>query len=220
MKEIVLAKDIVKSYGGEACLRGACLRVEEGEFVSVMGESGSGKSTLLEILAGIRLPDGGSVRVDGEDIFSLSESALARMRRTRIGVVYQYFRLISTLTAEDNIRLPLLLEGAAGRECAERVRETAELLGIGGSLRKYPQQLSGGQQQRVAIARAIVYRPKILFLDEPTGSLDSENSERVLRLLARLNRERGTTVVQITHSAAAAGFGGRTVHIRDGVIQA
>lgn len=215
---MIRADDIFKSYNGEPCLRGLSLHVAEGEFLSVMGESGSGKSTLLEILAGVRTPDKGSVRVAGEDVCALSGGALAKFRRTVIGVVYQQFRLISTLTAEDNIRLPLLLERVPKAEIARRVSALAEALGIGGMLHKYPEQLSGGQQQRVAIARAVAYSPRVLFLDEPTGSLDSENSGRVLAFLSELNRERGTTIVQITHSAEAAARSSRTVHIRDGVI--
>ena len=215
---MIRADDIFKSYNGEPCLRGLSLHVAEGEFLSVMGESGSGKSTLLEILAGVRTPDKGSVRVAGEDVCALSGGALAKFRRTVIGVVYQQFRLISTLTAEDNIRLPLLLERVPKAEIARRVSALAEALGIGGMLHKYPEQLSGGQQQRVAIARAVAYSPRVLFLDEPTGSLDSENSGRVLAFLSELNREWGTTIVQITHSAEAAARSSRTVHIRDGVI--
>ncbi len=218
MKEIINAKGVIKSYGNERCLNGAELTVYKGEFVSVMGESGSGKSTFMEILAGIRAMDGGEVTVCGKNIFALSESALARMRRTQIGVVYQSFRLISTLTAGDNISLPLVLEGVPGRECRRRVRETAAALGVEDVLDKYPDLLSGGQQQRVAIARAVIYQPEILFLDEPTGSLDSVNSERTLDFLAEMNRSRGTTVLQITHSGVAAAYGGRTVHISNGVI--
>lgn len=216
---MIEAENIVKSYNGEPCLRGVSLHVAAGEFLSVMGESGSGKSTLLEILAGVRRPDAGQVRVAGEDIGSLSSEALAKFRRTKIGVVYQNFRLISTLTAEDNIRLPLLLEKMPRAEVRRRVEETAELLRVSSSLKKYPGELSGGQQQRVALARALAYRPPVLFLDEPTGSLDSENSQNVLELLSRVNRAEGVTVVQITHSLEAAAYGSRILCIRDGEIR-
>ena len=216
---MIEAENIVKSYNGEPCLRGVSLHVAAGEFLSVMGESGSGKSTLLEILAGVRRPDAGQVRVAGEDIGSLSSEALAKFRRTKIGVVYQNFRLISTLTAEDNIRLPLLLEKMPRAEVRRRVEETAEHLRVSSSLKKYPGELSGGQQQRVALARALAYRPPVLFLDEPTGSLDSENSQNVLELLSRVNRAEGVTVVQITHSLEAAAYGSRILRIRDGEIR-
>lgn len=216
---MIEAENIVKSYNGEPCLRGVSLHVAAGEFLSVMGESGSGKSTLLEILAGVRRPDAGQVRVAGEDIGSLSSEALAKFRRTKIGVVYQNFRLISTLTAEDNIRLPLLLEKMPRAEVRRRVEETAELLRVSSSLKKYSGELSGGQQQRVALARALAYRPPVLFLDEPTGSLDSENSQNVLELLSRVNRAEGVTVVQITHSLEAAAYGSRILRIRDGEIR-
>ncbi len=216
---MIEVKNLVKSYNEEPCLRGVELSVKEGEFVSLMGESGSGKTTLLEILVGVRAPDSGSVRVAGEDICALSSSRLAKLRRTKIGVVYQNFGLIPTLSAAENIGLPMLLQRKKKKQIVERTVEVAKALGVEGMLLKYPHELSGGQQQRIAIARAIGYRPAVLLLDEPTGSLDSENTKRVLELLSKLNREEGTTILQITHSRLAAEYGNRTVRISDGRVQ-
>ncbi len=215
---MILVEELTKSYNDEPCLRGVNLRVEKGEFVSVMGESGSGKTTLLEILVGVRSLDSGKVRVCGEDILSMSQKDLAKFRRTKMGVVYQNFGLISTLTAEENIRLPLLLEGVKGGESILRAQEIAKKLKIEGCLEKFPRQLSGGQQQRIAIARACIYRPEVLFLDEPTGSLDSENTQNVLQFLFAM-QEQGCTILQITHSERAA-KGTRIVRIVDGKVQA
>ncbi len=215
---MIRVENLIKSYNEEPVLRGVNLHVQEGEFLSVMGESGSGKTTLLEILAGVRAPDSGKVVVDGVDVLSLKDSALAKFRRTKIGVVYQSFGLIPTLTAADNVRLPLYLEGKSQRAADERIEGIAKQLKIDGFLHKFPAELSGGQQQRVAIARAVVYSPKVLFLDEPTGSLDSENTVNVLEFLSKLNLEQGTTIFQITHSDVAANYGTRTVKIRDGAV--
>ncbi len=215
---MIYVESLMKNYNGEPCLRGVDLHIKKGEFVSVKGESGSGKTTLLEILVGLRAPDGGSVRVAGEEIFSLNASALAKFRRTKIGVVYQNFGLIPTLSAMENICLPMLLEKRSKEETERRVLELAKRLKIEGALRKRPEELSGGQQQRVAVARAVCYNPEVLFLDEPTGSLDSENTRNVLEFFAELNREQGTTILQITHDERASSYGNRVIHIADGRI--
>ncbi len=215
---MIQVEKLIKNYNGEPCLRGIDLHIEKGEFVSVKGESGSGKTTLMEILVGLRAPDGGRVRVAGEEIFSLSASALAKFRRTKIGVVYQNFGLISTLSAEENIRLPMLLEKLSKKQTEARIVEVAKRLKIESSLHKYPEELSGGQQQRVAIARAVCYNPEVLFLDEPTGSLDSENTQNVLEFLTELNKEQGTTILQITHDERASSYGNRVIRIMDGRI--
>ncbi len=214
---MIKVADLYKSYNGEPCLRGASLSVSEGEFVSLMGESGSGKTTLLEILVGLREPDSGSVFVASEDVLSMNARALSDFRKTKVGVVYQSFGLIPTLTARENIRLPLMLRREGGRDAEEKIESIAERLGIFHCLDKAPRELSGGQAQRVAIARAVVYKPRLLLLDEPTGALDAENTDRVLKFFSEF-REDGGTVLQITHSEKAAAAGTRILRIRDGVV--
>ena len=215
---VLVATDIYKSYKSQQVLRGVSLEIGAGEFVSIMGESGSGKSTLLSILAGNLPADSGSVMLDGEDICKMSERALARLRRTKLGFVYQSLNLVQTLNATDNILLPLYLGGENIRSGKERMRELAERLEISHLLSKMPQDMSGGERQRVAIARAMIHTPRILMLDEPTGSLDSRTTAEVLQLLVELKRETGVTVVQVTHSEEAALMTDRIVKIRDGRI--
>ncbi len=213
---IIEINELTKSYNGQICLNGLSLTVKAGELVALTGENGSGKTTLLETLAGIRKPDSGSVIIDGQDIFSLSDSALAALRRSTLGVVYQSFGLIQTLSAADNILLPLQLSHVPKKEAAQRVQELAVRLGIESTLKKYPHELSGGQQQRVAIARALVYEPKILLLDEPTASLDKESVARLDMLLDELSKK-GVTILMITHRASFRNCT-RTLTIKDGVI--
>ena len=213
---MLIATKLYKSYGAHRVLHGIDLTVREGEFLSIMGESGSGKSTLLGILAGNLTPDSGSVLLDGKNICTLKPAELAVLRRTALGFVYQSLNLIPTLNAEDNILLPLSLHGSDLAEGREKMAELAEFLHISRVLAAFPDEMSGGERQRVAIARALVHDPRILMLDEPTGSLDSATTEDVMQLLRRINRELGVTVLQVTHSAAAAAFGDRTVHLCDG----
>ena len=213
---MLIATEIYKSYGTHRVLHGIDLTVQEGEFLSIMGESGSGKSTLLGILAGNLSPDSGSVLLDGKNICALKAAELAALRRTALGFVYQSLNLIPTLNAEDNILLPLCLSGADLTCGREKMAELAELLHISRVLAAFPDEMSGGERQRVAMARALIHDPRILMLDEPTGSLDSATTTDVMELLRRINRELGVTVLQVTHSAAAAAFGDRTIHLSDG----
>lgn len=215
---VLVATDIYKSYKSQQVLRGVSLEIGAGEFVSIMGESGSGKSTLLSILAGNLPADSGSVMLNGEDICKMSERALARLRRTKLGFVYQSLNLVQTLNATDNILLPLYLGGENIRRGKERMAELAKRLEISHLLSKMPQDMSGGERQRVAIARAMIHTPRILMLDEPTGSLDSRTTGEVLQLLVELKRETGVTVVQVTHSEEAALMTDRIIKIRDGRI--
>lgn len=213
---MLIAEKLTKRYGSRILLDGIDLTVADGEFLSIMGESGSGKSTLLNILAGNLPSDGGSVRLGGRLITEMSERELAELRRGALGFVYQSLNLIPTLNGEDNILLPLVFGRADLREGRVRMAELTALLRIGHLLRAFPATMSGGERQRVAIARAMVHQPEILMLDEPTGSLDSRSTQEVMELLQVLNREKGVTVVQVTHSAAAAAFGTRTVVLSDG----
>lgn len=213
---MLIAKDIIKNYKSQQVLRGASLTVEDGEFVSIMGESGSGKSTLLSILAGNMRADSGSVILDGEDITSFSENDLARLRREKLGFVYQSLNLIPTLTTEDNILLPIYLAKKPVEYGKKRLEFISEQLEIKKLFGKLPDDMSGGERQRVAIARALINEPKILMLDEPTGSLDSRTTGEVLKLLSYINSEYGISIIQVTHSIDAAKYGSRIIRICDG----
>ena len=215
---MIQATNIEKSYNGERVLFGVSLNIADGEFVSVMGESGSGKSTLLSILGGFLDADGGEVLLDGKDVSKLSERELAQIRCSSLGFVFQGYKLIPTLTARDNLLLPSVLSGKSEDELAEYLQKITHALGISELLDKFPGQLSGGQCQRVAIARALLYKPKTLILDEPTGALDREMEKHVMELLGEVNRELGTTIVQVTHSKTVAGYGNRIIYLKDGKI--
>jgi putative ABC transport system ATP-binding protein len=200
-------------------LRGVNLSVAAGEFVSIMGPSGCGKSTLLHILGGLLKPTSGRVIVDGEDLAAMSDAERTDMRRRKIGFVFQRFNLFPTLTAEGNLRLAEHIHGNGGRVINnETRREVLKLLRLENKMRHKPLELSGGEQQRVALARAIVNRPSIILADEPTGNLDSENSNIVLDMLEQLNRELNQTIVMITHNPEAAAVARRTIEMRDGMI--
>lgn len=218
----IQTEGIKKDFNGEPCLKGISLSIEKGSFVTLMGASGSGKTTLLEILAGIRRPDEGSVVVRSKKLFGMTEKEKALFRRTEMGVVYQNFSLISTLTALDNITLPLILNKNS-EHAREKAYDIAERLNLPfTAMKKFPEELSGGQQQRVAIARALVYNPPVLFLDEPTSSLDTLNTYNVLCLLKEINKEYGTTILHITHSvklAEAVSEKDNIIKISDGVLQ-
>ena len=215
---MIKATGIEKSYNDEKVLKGISLEVKDGEFVSIMGESGSGKSTLLSILGGFLMPDCGQVFWQGEDISTFGENRLADVRCTDVGFVFQSFRLIPTLNVKDNMLLPATLGKKASKETCDYVEELVQELKLDGLLKKYPTQLSGGQCQRVAIVRALVYKPKLVILDEPTGALDSVMEERVMELLSRINRVHGTTIIQVTHSKKVAEYGNRIIYLKDGEI--
>ncbi len=193
------------------------IHIKEGEFVSIMGPSGCGKSTLLNILGLLDSPTGGSYRLNGTEVSSLSGKEKSRFIRENIGFVFQSFILIDELNVYDNIRLPLNYHKMSNSERKERVNLVLKRMKLGHRARHYPQQLSGGQQQRIAIARAVVTNPKIIFADEPTGNLDSKNGIEVMNLLSELNRD-GTTIVMVTHSERDAGFAHRTINLFDGQV--
>ena len=195
-------------------LRGIDLLIPRGQFAAIMGPSGSGKSTLLGLLAGLDSPTSGQVILDGEDITRLSEDEMAMVRGRKIGFVFQSYHLIPTLTAEENVLLPMELAGNGGGR--GRARELLARVGLEGRFDHYPVQLSGGEQQRVALARAFALRPPILLADEPTGNLDSATGGAVLELLLAMNREQGTTMVMVTHEQALAESADRRIVLRDG----
>ncbi|HEY7767214.1 ABC transporter ATP-binding protein [Longimicrobium sp.] len=217
---MLIADNLQKTYrsGGHplAALKNVSFTVNPGETVAIVGPSGSGKTTLLGLLAGLDRPSAGRVLLNGTDLGALTEDARARLRREKIGFVFQSFQLIATLTARENVAIPLDLAGEGGG--AARADELLERVGLAGRGHHYPAQLSGGEQQRVALARAFIHRPSILFADEPTGNLDAATGERIIQLILELNRERGTTVVLVTHDAALAGRMGRVVRLADGAV--
>ncbi len=189
--------------------------LEQGEFLAIMGESGAGKTTLLNILAALDKPTGGSVRLCGREMTAIPEGELASFRRDRLGFVFQDFNLLDTFTLEDNIYLPLVLQGRKINDMRRMLRPIAQRLGIAEILKKYPYEVSGGQKQRAAVARALITGPQLILADEPTGALDSKASDALLRLLGEVN-EAGQTIVMVTHSVKAASHASRVLFLRDG----
>lgn len=217
---IVETSELCKVYGkGETvvhALRNVEFQAEQGEFVAVTGPSGSGKSTLLHLLGGVDIPTSGTVRIEGQDIYHKREKELAAFRRRRIGFVFQFYNLIPVLTAEENIRVPLMLDGQRVDESF--LNELLDILGLTERRNHLPSQLSGGQQQRVAIGRAIVHKPSLVLADEPTGNLDTQNGREVLTLLKSSVRKFGQTLILITHDPSVAAQADRVVTMQDGCI--
>lgn len=213
-----LTKTIESGSRRVEILRGIDLDVARGEFVAIVGPSGSGKSTLLGLLAGLDTPTSGSIVLDGQEIAGMDEDELAVLRGRKIGMVFQSYQLIPTLTAEENVMLPAELAANGGGGIRERARELLDRVGLKERRDHYPVQLSGGEQQRVALARAFMARPPILLADEPTGNLDSENGRMVLASLLALNHEEGATLVLVTHDPELTRHAGRTITMRDGRI--
>jgi putative ABC transport system ATP-binding protein len=219
---VIRLEHVSKIYDGAGtrvtALADVSLEVAPKEFVALMGPSGCGKSTLLHLLAGVDLRTAGEVFVDGRALARLSDRALSQFRRDCVGIVYQFYNLLPTMSAWENVALPALLRGAPARVARERSEERLRLVGMLHRKDHWPHELSGGELQRVAIGRALVNDPPILLADEPTGNLDSKAGRDVLELLARLNAERGVTIVLATHSQEAASFAQRTIHLRDGTV--
>jgi putative ABC transport system ATP-binding protein len=215
---MLLARDLTKEYrSGDnklAVLRDVSFSIPQGSFVAIVGPSGSGKTTLLGLLAGLDTPTRGQVLLDDADLTALSEDGRAKLRGEKVGFVFQSFQLIPTLTALENVQVPLELRGESG--AADRARELLRRVGLGDRLHHFPMQLSGGEQQRVAIARAFSNSPRILFADEPTGNLDSDTGGRIVELLESLNRESNATVVLVTHDHALASRAQRVIRLSDG----
>ena len=217
---IIDGRDIVKSFGRTPALHGASVTVGQGEILAVMGPSGSGKSTLLHCLAGIFTPDSGEIRFDGERLDALSEGERTRLRRTAFGFVFQFGQLVPELTVADNVALPLLLNRAKEKKAYALAATWLERLGLGDKGGRRTGELSGGEAQRVAIARALALSPRVIFADEPTGSLDSLTGEKVMDLLTGLARELGSAVVLVTHDPRVAAYADRKVMVRDGLVSA
>ena len=202
-----------------AALAGVSLDIRKGEFAVIMGPSGSGKSTLLHLLGGLDRPTRGEVMVDGRIISQMSDNEVTLLRRRQIGFVFQFFNLLPTLTALENVMLPLILDGQSTGPARSRAKLLLEQVGLTARGDHLPEELSAGEIQRIAIARALAFHPPILLADEPTGNLDSKTGEEILQLIRRINHEAGCTVVMVTHNRDAAGYGDRVIRLRDGAIE-
>ncbi len=218
----VEGRHIIKNFrvGNTATevLKDISLQVMQGEFVSIMGPSGSGKSTLLYILGGLDAPTSGHVLLNGTDISRFGDEKMSRIRRQKIGFVFQFYNLIPNLNVEENIMLPLLLDGKKVGGYKKQLEQILEIVGLSDRRRHTPRELSGGQQQRVAIARALIGNPEILFADEPTGNLDSKTGAEIMDLLREINRTSGQTIIMVTHSPEAAKSSSRMINVQDGII--
>jgi putative ABC transport system ATP-binding protein len=218
---MIQLENVSRDYGdGKVvhALNGVDLLIERGERVAVMGPSGSGKSTLLNLICGLDEPSSGAIRIDGVDIASLDDDARTRLRREKIGMVFQTFNLLPTLTSTENVSLPLRLSGVSRREAERRANAMLERVALAGRADHRPDQLSGGERQRIAIARALIFNPPILLADEPTGNLDSSTGEEILGLLDDLHRECDTTILLVTHNEEAALHCERILRLRDGQV--
>lgn len=220
---ILVVNNVHRIYDGGgravAALRGVSFEAETGGFIALMGPSGCGKSTLLHIIGAMDRPTRGSVYLGGISLDSLDEEELARLRRKKIGFVFQFFNLLPTLTVAENVALPLLLDRARQAEASRRSHEVLARVGLAERAAHFPAELSGGEMQRAAVARAVVTRPELILADEPTGNLDTDNGNEVMNLLAELNHELGLTIILATHSAEAARYARQTIRMRDGLIE-
>jgi len=212
-EEYLLGKVVVPA------LRGVDLKIKRGEFAVIMGPSGSGKSTLLNLLGGLQKPTGGKVFINGVDLSTLNENQLAIFRRKNVGFVFQAYNLIPTLTAIENVELPMIFYNIPTNERKKRAEALLASLGLGDRLHHRPSELSGGEQQRVSIARALANNPEIILADEPTGNLDTKTGGKIMEEMVKVNREFGKTIVMVTHDPEVAHFGDRIIHIRDGKIE-
>ena len=216
LQATVLTKEYTSGANRLAVLKHVTFSIPQGDFVAIVGPSGSGKTTLLGLLAGLDTPSAGTVTLDGVDLSRLNEDQRAQLRGEKVGFVFQSFQLIPTLTAIENVQVPLELRGERG--AADRARDLLERVGLGDRTDHFPTQLSGGEQQRVAIARAFSNRPRILFADEPTGNLDGATGARIVELLEELNRESGSTIVLVTHEMGLAERARRLIRLKDGAV--
>lgn len=219
---IIEVKNLKKSFkiGKENLdvLKNIDFSVEKGEFISIMGPSGGGKSTLLYLLGGLDKPTSGQVIINGKDISKIKEKEMSKMRRNSIGFVFQFYNLVPNLTVEDNILLPLILDGKKLKSYEKKLNEILDIIGMQDKRKMTPRELSGGQQQRVAIARALIFEPEIIFLDEPIGNLDSKTGTEIMELFKKINVELGKTLIQVTHSSESAHYGTSIINLIDGEI--
>jgi len=222
MTPIIEVKNLVKKYrvGTEiiTALDGVDLKIQKGEFIAIVGTSGSGKSTLLNMMSGLERPTKGEIWINNILINKVKEKDMAAFRRNYMGFVFQSFNLLSSLTALENSVLPLILQGMGSKERSKRGREMLKILGLENRMLNKPSQMSGGQQQRVSIARALINNPKIIFCDEPTGNLDTRTTKEIMELLTTTIKEKGQTLVMVTHDRDVAGYADRIIHMVDGII--
>lgn len=223
MSKAIEVKNLYKSFklGKESIdvLKDIDFSVNKGEFLSIMGPSGCGKSTLLYLLGGLDNPTSGSIIINGKDYAALNEKKKSIMRRREVGFVFQFYNLVQNLNVEDNIMLPLLLDGKSPKNYEKELKEILEVIDMGNRRKHTPRELSGGQQQRVAIARALLFSPEIILADEPIGNLDSKSGMDIMKLFKTINKEYGKTIVQVTHSMEAATYGSRILKLKDGEIE-
>lgn len=223
MSALYEVRNLSKRYDrGEqqvSALKSINLDIERGQFVAIMGPSGSGKSTLLHLLGGLDRPTDGVVRIQGQNILSLSDHELSVFRRRNLGFIFQFFNLLPTLSAIENVALPKLLDHVPLREVEPHAKALLDRMGLGHRMHHKPDQLSGGEMQRVAIARALIANPSVLLADEPTGNLDTKTGESVLELLAQMVKETQKSIIMVTHDPKAASFGNRLIRLRDGVVE-
>jgi putative ABC transport system ATP-binding protein len=219
---IIKVNEVSKSFGEKENLNlvldKVSLDIKKGEFVSLMGESGSGKSTLLYIIGGLDKPTSGNVVIDEKDINTLKEKEIAKFRRQDIGFVFQFYNLVQNLTVEENIMLPVVMDGKKEKDYKDRLDKILKIVGLEEKRKSLPNQLSGGQQQRVSIARTVIMNPKVILADEPIGNLDSKSGEEVMKLFKTLNEEENVTILQVTHSEESAKYGNRIIRLKDGKI--
>ncbi|NLD51026.1 MAG: ABC transporter ATP-binding protein [Clostridiaceae bacterium] len=220
---IIEIKDLSKTYKlgdvGVEVLKDINLNIEKSEFVSIMGPSGSGKSTLLYLIGGLDKPTKGDILINGKAISAMKDNEESIMRRRDIGFVFQFYNLIPNLNVEENIMLPILLDGKKMKKYTDELNEILEIVGLRERRHHTPRELSGGQQQRVAIARALINQPDIILADEPIGNLDSKTGTEIMQLFSRINREKGKTIVQVTHSKESADYGDRIINVKDGRVE-
>lgn len=219
---VLVGRKIRKTYGKKAnaheVLKGIDIEVNKGEFVGIMGPSGSGKTTLLNVLCSIDHPTEGIIEINGQNLRSMKEKALANFRREQLGFIFQDYNLLDTLTVKENILLPFSISKLPKAVAESRLKEIVELLGIKDILNKYPNEVSGGQKQRTSAARALISNPSLVFADEPTGALDSKSATALLTNLENINREKSATIMMVTHDSVAASFCSRVLFLKDGVI--
>lgn len=220
MEKIIELKNLNKTYQNEDVLvdviKDINLDIYKGEFVSIMGPSGSGKSTLLYLMGGLEKPTSGNINIDNKNLHKLNDSQESALRLNTLGFVFQFYNLVPHLTVEDNILLPVLLNGGKKKDYKDRLKHLLKVVGLTEKRKSYPTKLSGGQQQRVAIARALINNPDILLADEPIGNLDSKTGNEIMELFRSINQEEGTTIIQVTHSKESAEFGNRIIYVKDG----